>query len=334
MGLTLSLTLAALAIAGAPSLALAHHSTAYFSHDFVELEGVITSVEWRNPHVAFMLRTTDPDGSPVTWRLVSNSLYDLKRAGITREYLEVGSKVKIAGHPSELEEHVALATNMMLPDGTEVVMRRDAEPYWSSEHVGGRDHWLVDQNAAADATGHGIFRVWSASEIRAEQVHYPYTQKARDAQATWDPLHNFIVRCEAPGMPYIMTSPHPHEFVDHGGEITLRIAWFDQARTIHMNHAPGEEPAASPLGYSVGHFEGNTLLVETSRVNWPYADRSGTPQSEAVRITERFTLSQDEKRLDYRMTIVDPLAFTEPATYETAWLALGEAIEPYNCEVF
>ena len=62
--------------------------------------------------------------------------------------------------------------------------------------------------------------------------------------------------------------------------------------------------------------------METTRLNWPYLNRSGIPLSEDVRILERFTLSDDQARLDYRMTVIDPVNFTEPATYSRHWVAL------------
>jgi len=52
-----------------------------------------------------------------------------------------------------------------------------------------------------------------------------------------------------------------------------------------------------------------------------------------VEITEVFTLSDDQQRLDYRIIVTDPELFTEPATViETYWVALGEAlVQPLDC---
>jgi len=69
-------------------------------------------------------------------------------------------------------------------------------------------------------------------------------------------------------------------------------------------------------------------------VNWPYFDNIGTPQSEAVEYVERFTLSEDPTRLDYRLIITDPATFTEPAIYERYWLALGEDLQRYDCQTY
>ncbi|MDE0372622.1 MAG: hypothetical protein OXI73_08770, partial [Rhodospirillales bacterium] len=97
---------------------------------------------------------------------------------------------------------------------------------------------------------------------------------------------------------------------------------------------PPEDVVPSRLGYSIGHWEGNTLVVETTRIDWNYYDTRGTPQSDAAEVTERFTVSDDQSRIDYHITTVDPVVFTEPATIAGHWLALGEEIEPYDCEVY
>lgn len=88
----------------------------------------------------------------------------------------------------------------------------------------------------------------------------------------------------------------------------------------------------SRQGYSVGRWEGRTLVVETSRVNAPFLDGSGTPQSEDVEMVERFSLSEDESRLDYEIVITDPQNLVEPAVWEGAWAWVpGADVKPFEC---
>jgi hypothetical protein len=84
---------------------------------------------------------------------------------------------------------------------------------------------------------------------------------------------------------------------------------------------------------SLGRFEddGRSLIVETTALNWPYYDTIGTPLTPEVKITERFTLSDDQSALTYRQTVTDPATFTEPAVHESQHLALGETIERFVC---
>ncbi len=61
------------------------------------------------------------------------------------------------------------------------------------------------------------------------------------------------------------------------------------------------------------------------RINWPYFDDIGTPQSETVKMIERLTVSEDQTRLDYHLTITDPVTFIEPATIASLAGAWGDA---------
>jgi hypothetical protein len=69
----------------------------------------------------------------------------------------------------------------------------------------------------------------------------------------------------------------------------------------------------------------------TTRVDWPYFDNVGSPQSEAVEIVERFSLNDEHSELTFRVTVTDPTTFTAPAAIEGKWLARGGTIARYDC---
>ena len=141
------------------------------------------------------------------------------------------------------------------------------------------------------------------------------------------------LRCEAPGMPNAILNPYPIEFVDSGDSIQIRIEEWDAVRTVHMNAgADAQMPAPSPYGYSVGRWEGDTLIVETTQINWPYLDDKGAPQSENVSIVERFTLSDNNTRLSQQIVVTDPEYLTEPAIWDAEWVwKPGVRIRPFEC---
>jgi hypothetical protein len=229
---------------------------------------------------------------------------------------------------------------MLLADGTEAVLKRDADPYWGeSEHLGGQDKWEVEtQTAVVNAAqeNRGIFRVWSYPSPAYQTKEYlPLTESAQAARLEYDAVDNYVMRCEPKGMPSSMATPNPYEFIDEGDTITIRGYEGDVVRTVYMSDPPdaGTQPP-SAQGFSVGRWETeNTLVIHTSRINSPYLGFSGIPLSEAVEVVERYTLSEDQARLDYHFTVTDSEAFTAPATYEYYWLALGETFGPYECDV-
>ncbi len=319
-----------------PLMVSAHHSRAGYVDEPIELEGELVDVIWRNPHVGFVLSVSNENGEEELWEIEGfGSIYALQRTGITEDLFKAGAPVVMFGLVTPNRSRHFLASHVLLPDGTETVLQANAEPHWSGRTLGGRLQWVADEAEAVDAAedNRGIFRVWSIPALADRVLHVPFTDAAIASRATWDALNNFTSRCEPEGMPRVMINPHPFEFVDRGDTIQLRVELYDQERAIHMNGSIPEDAPASRLGYSAGHWEGSELVVETTRVNWPYFDNIGTRQGENVLMVERFRLSDDQRRLDYHLTVTDSGTFTEPATITGHWLALGEAIAPYECEV-
>ncbi len=130
--------------------------------------------------------------------------------------------------------------------------------------------------------------------------------------------------------------PFPIEFMEQDGDILLHIEEWDNVRTIYMGDGINvDDLEPSSLGTSVGYWEENTLVVRTNNIDYPFFDDRGTPQSKAVEIFERFTLSEDETRLDWVSTVVDPETFTEPvAMPEMHWEWVpGAELKAYKCTV-
>ena len=314
-------------------IANAHHSLAIYASERIELTGQVAAIQWQNPHVIFELKTSGDDGER-TWRMEGGSLSTLLRAGVTRDLVRVGDQVKIAGLPSRQDPFMLALTNVLLPDGRELQFLTNAPAYFTSpERLVHGSQRLVD----AQRENRGIFRVWSVpapNPVGAAALRdLPYTPAAIAARASFDLRDNFATRCEPEGMPRIMFNPHPFELVNRGDTIVLRSELYDTERSIHMDRpAPPADEPHSRLGYSVGRWDGGDLVVTTTRVNWPFFDNAGTPQSTAVEIVERYRLSADQTQLSFHVTVTDPATFTAPAIIEGHWLALGQTIARYDCQ--
>ncbi len=196
---------------------------------------------------------------------------------------------------------------------------------WNNPHA-----LLTIERAAS-----GIFRVWTYGRTSDRPVvEAAYTPAALARQAEYDPLvDDPALRCEAQGMPIIMDNPFPIEFADRGDRIILELEIWDIVRTIHMtgDESPGAR-RGTPLGYSVGTWEGDTLVVSTTDIDGLYIDDAGTPQSDLIEAVERFTLSEDRRRLDYEAVVTDPETLLEPMVLAWHWEWVpGEALQSYGC---
>jgi len=332
-------SLAALAaLASVATAAVAHHSRSEFTDNDLEVEGRLLDVQWRNPHPLFSLAVVNDAGVEETWRLEAyGNALTLQRTGIDPKIFRVGDTVRVAGKTSGRRDHVLLANHILLPNGTEAVLEYEAEPYFSKASVGGAASWVVDEEVLRRAAveNRGLFRVWSLPMRGLDMEYTPLRPEAIAAREGWDPLNNYLTQCIAGGMPHSMRNPQRYELIEGDGEIYVRAQFFNMERTIHIENA--QDPETQPpskYGYSVGRWENpRTLVVDTTRINWPWFDTSGTPQSEDMRIFERYTLSEDQSRLDFHMEMTDPSILTETATFDKYWLALGGELLHYECIV-
>jgi hypothetical protein len=324
------------------SAALAHHSRAEFTGDVIELEGELLEVDWRNPHPRFVLQVSEIPAD--VWEIqVYGSVASLGRAGIKASSFPVGERITVAGLASSRRQNFLLGSHALLTSGLEAVLQYNAGPHWSGDHIGGSGGERIDESALAEAAAEdrGLFRVWSVPSTETAiaaaagfvQSIPPFTEAALAARGSWDLTDNPVTRCEQPWIPMAMFTPLAREFIDNGDTLTLRIEYLSGGvRTIHL-----AEPAAnifkerSRMGRSLGRWEGNTLVVETDLIDAPALDNRGTLQSPEMRVTERFTLSDDQSRLDYELVMRDPQAFQGPVTFRFQYLALGEEFLP-QCE--
>ncbi len=108
-------------LAAVPLVALGHHSRAEYDFDVVtELQGEVLSVSWRNPHIRLTLRTEDADGTETVWQLEAQDVNSLSRRGLDGNLVQVGDIVKVAGNVSTRRANSMSASNLLLPNGTEI----------------------------------------------------------------------------------------------------------------------------------------------------------------------------------------------------------------------
>ena len=118
--------LAALVVAiAAAGPAGAHHSFAaqYDANSPVTLKGVVTKVEWMNPHARFYINVTDAAGKVANWNLELASPNYLKRAGWSSTSLKEGDEVTVEGSLARSGANMANARLVTFPDGTRVFAR-------------------------------------------------------------------------------------------------------------------------------------------------------------------------------------------------------------------
>ena len=285
------------------------------------------------------MKVVSDTANEAIWELeLGGSVTSFRRRGIAANFIQPGDQVKVAGHISKRDSRSMGVLHLLLPNGQEFVTRDregDRELRWSSKRmadaVQASDPLKVE---AAERAARGIFRVWGG------QRHPPFssyehllTDRARELAAAFDPVRDDPeLECRQ-GMPTAMFDPTQMQIVDDGDRVIIRVQEYDVERIIYLDAETSRtQTQASPLGYSLGRWEGDTLVVTTTHVDWPRFNPWGTPQSRQVNYTERFSVNDDGRQLNYSLTVTDPIMFIEPFTLQrTRQWTPGVEIELYDC---
>lgn len=331
-----------LALAAVLTDASAHHSYAeYDDSRMIEIEGTLVRTAMQNPHVHVAVQGVDANGRHITWDLEITSLNWLQRLQVPSELFRVGSRVKFAGWPSKRSPERVYALNMLAEDGQEILLFRTAKARWRDTTIGfGADNAqsFYSQGVASGTTS--LFRVWASVQGDAATAFRPsaplvLTESAKKAVAAVDPLIDPTIEgCTPKGMPRVMSQPPPMELIDRGDVIQLHLEEYDMIRTFHLSGAadPATQPR-TPLGYSVGSWDGTTLVVETTRVSAPALTAAGVPIGSQARFVERFTPAADGSRLEYTLDVTDPDTLAVPARFLRTWVwRPGEQVLPFHCK--
>ena len=309
---------------GLAAQGVAHHGPIaeplYDTSELVELQGEVTGVFWRNPHARFRIRVTSGPETGEIWQIETNTPAGLRRNGFPPELLPIGSTVTVAGAVSRRKPREMGLFNLLLPNGLEFAdvarpnplrysdQRLDQQLNPGQTQAGNNAPGSVDVEAAR-AEANGIFRVWQRDRGSFGRLDDSVlTAAALAAKSEYDVMTDLRkLDCIPPGMPTSMMNPSVFQFVDEGERIVLRVQLYDVVRTIHMDSdVDPQTPPPSPLGYSVGRWDDNTLVVTTTRIDEPFSNSDGVPQSTHIMHIERFTPAADGNTMDYDLTTIDP----------------------------
>lgn len=116
-------------------------------------------------------------------------------------------------------------------------------------------------------------------------------------------------KCYLPGVPRAMYMPQPFQIIQSADHIMMVFQYAGAIRTVYMrDHKPA--PAPSWMGWSNGHWEGETLVIETTGLEErTWFDRSGNFHSDELKVVERIT-ARSADTLNYEAAIEDPKTFT------------------------
>ena len=145
-----------------------------------------------------------------------------------------------------------------------------------------------------------------------------------------------LASCLPGGMPMMMVAgaPYPIQILETAGQVTLLFEEQNHFRVIHLDGRHPEDPDPSFMGHSIGHWEGNTLVVDTvGLTDRTTIDQVGMPHSDQLHVVERYR-RVDDSTLEVLVTLTDAKTFTAPWQTRAVFKSVppGTGIAEYVCE--
>jgi hypothetical protein len=193
---------------------------------------------------------------------------------------------------------------------------------------------------------HDFTGVWGGASINnLTKEEPPMTAwglaKYHEAKTNWsDPPvtgaddNDPVLKCEPPGIPRLYNGfAHPVSFMQDKDKVVQLFEADRIFRIFYLNRQHPPHPDELWFGDSIAHWEGNTLVVDTTDFNdRTWLDTSGHPHSNQMHMVERFTRI-DHDHLQDDITITDPIAYTKPWGGQKVFKLQGPKyeLEEYVC---
>ena len=178
-------------------------------------------------------------------------------------------------------------------------------------------HPYVPNNTGAQST----FRVADLSNPNLTDWAKEDLKKSNDQVLDGFAMYARESRCWMTGVPaYLLNPAQPTFFLQAPKKITMMWQMDQQVRHVYLNVPHSKNPKPSWYGESVGHYEGDTLVIDTIGMNGKtFIDNYRTPHSEKLHVVERYRLIEGGQKLEADITIDDPIALKQPLHVKHQW---------------
>ncbi len=225
-----------------------------------------------------------------------------------RNSIAVGDTVTIVGNPARARpDALMLGKDLVKQDGAYYPL-----------FIGSRSVYSAKNEAATTIAGTWFPPFTEFNAFGAAARNWPLTDAGKAAVASFDPKATPQKDCIPVGAPNLMFYPVADTITVQRDRVVMKVDWMDSERTIFLDgrtHPPASQTFLH--GHSVGHWEGDTLVAETTNFKeHPLGlSTSGLPGSTRKHLVERFRLGEGGKVLMYSGVVEDPVYLTHPVEW-------------------
>jgi hypothetical protein len=139
--------------------------------------------------------------------------------------------------------------------------------------------------------------------------------------------------CMPAGVPaFMLFIVEPIFFIQSPKEVLIAYSGDQQVRHVHLDVPHSSEPKPSWYGESVGHYDGDTLVIDTIGFNdRTFVDNYRTPHTAKLHVGERWKLASDGKMLEVNFTVEDPDTFLAPWSASQRYRRVQETMTEQVC---
>ena len=294
----------------------AHHSGSIFDRNtVVALQGEISRFSWTNPHVYIYVETVTPGGDVVEWQIETDATPILTRSGWTAESLKPGDQVVLRANPEHDPERLhGRLVSVTTADGAMMTARSSFATRPSESESGPVATSLEGVWSTPLATNQHLWALRASTReltpaAIARQAQYDITTDSPAGKCVPYPTPTFL------GVPYLNEISIEQDRIRIDGEL------FYSERVIYTDgRGHPESGELTNQGHSIGRWEDDVLVVETVQLEEHISAMiDGAPLGERRRIEERFSLSEDGRRLLIDFTVEDPDYLVTPFSGTMEW---------------
>lgn len=291
-----------------------HNSNSFFDVETtIELQGSVTQFDWKNPHMYFFLNVVGETGEETSWKVEGSPLAFMRRLGWNRDTLQPGDDVTVTVNPSRNPEK----NSALLKDIT--VAGRDIPSITGEEAFRKAFGNNVVELSNQASSLHGTWATIPSGETLGrlqDPEKLALTEAGESAADAYDErtMHPAL-ECIPYTAPIFMMVPDIKQIVVEKDIVRIRGEFDGTERTIYIN---GEAPQGRTVhGRSKGHWDGTTLVIETTDFSdHRLGNASDVPSGAHKKINERLQLQEGGKSLLYSFELTDPEFLAEPVTGE------------------
>jgi len=325
----------------AGSLSFALSSTAFAHHGFaahydpdrmIRIEGTVKQFDFINPHGVLLIDAVNEAGEAVVYKCDLQARVQLARRGVDATLFTVGEPIVVEGFPARRDPYGCEFGTGYFADGSSFTMRSTDEARTQFA--------AIRETRSAPGSARSIFGTWirpgmfgDASGRGPTTGADSITAAGEAALAGFDPvLGNPAIQCSGSspvwqwGPPGLATS-----ISEVDGNVVIYHESMDTTRIVHMDldrHPDGID--GSEMGYSIGRWEGDTLVIDTAAFA-PGVLTGSILHTDQLTLEERLSVDADSGRLQILWRASEPVYYADVLTGSQTLQSTDQALMRYDC---